>query len=52
MAKTPAPKKPKKLALKKTTIKDLGASKSKGADVKGGAGGAYTFTCAQTKCYC
>ena len=52
MTKTPAPRKAKKLAVKKTTLKNLSVSKSKSADVKGGVGGAQTFTCAQTKCYC
>jgi hypothetical protein len=48
-----ASKKPgKKLPVKKSTIKDLSVTKGKAKEIKGGVGGAVTFSCGPTQCYC
>jgi hypothetical protein len=52
MVKVGSKKPAKKVSLKKATVKDLNVAKSKSKDVKGGVGGAATFSCGPTQCYC
>jgi hypothetical protein len=52
MGKAPAKKTTKKLAVKKSTLKNLSVPKGKADDVKGGVGGTATCTCAPSVCKC